>query len=444
MRRMTLLIVVIALPLFAAERWYESYLKGVNAVNAKQWNVAEDALRKAIGDRPIEGMIASRGQNVPYLPHFWLGIAKFHLGDLDAALREWRISEEQGTIPKTDHYATLKSWVAEAQTLKQRAAVQAAAEPKKNANAAMSRALAGQMEALAAGADRSETYRNAQRKLQEALGTFNKAGTDVRAYQRASELASQASGLFDEAGAEAKKQKAIAAAKPKPTPTPQPPAPVPQPVPQPVVVPVPQPPVVVQQQPAPTKIQPAPVQPPAVPVESETLVATRVALQQYRRHLVDAKSRDKQLASFVGSALKTTETWRTAIEQKLDDASLRRIAQEIERSEATLAARMIPPKKTNDPSAQLTTAYRAYASGDVAHAERLLTAALSQQASAEALLLRGAARYTKAMLSRDANAQLDAAKSDFRAALKLNRDVRLDERAFSPKLIAFFEDVRRQ
>ncbi|HEX8154000.1 MAG TPA: hypothetical protein VF698_12780, partial [Thermoanaerobaculia bacterium] len=185
------------------------------------------------------------------------------------------------------------------------------------------------------------------------------------------------------------------------------------------------------------------VQPPPAPVESETLVATRVALQQYRRHLADARARDKQLAAFVGGALKTTDTWRTAIEQKLDDASLRRIAQEIERSEATLAARMIPPKKTNDPAAQLTTAYRAYASGDVAHAERLLTAALSQQASAEALLLRGAARYTKAMLSRDASAQLDAAKSDFRAALKLNRDVRLDERAFSPKLVAFFEDLRR-
>jgi hypothetical protein len=171
-------------------------------------------------------------------------------------------------------------------------------------------------------------------------------------------------------------------------------------------------------------------------------VATRIALQQYRRHLIDAKS-NKDLGSFVDGALKSADTWRTALAQKLDDDSLRRIAQEIERSEATLAARLVPSKKTSDPSAQLATAYRAYASGDLAHAERLLTAVLSQQTSAEALLLRGVARYARAMLSRDPKAQLAAARNDFAAALKLKPSLALDQRNFSPKLVAFFDDLRK-
>jgi len=36
------------------------------------------------------------------------------------------------------------------------------------------------------------------------------------------------------------------------------------------------------------------------------------------------------------------------------------------------------------------------------------------------------------------------ATDDFRAALKLNRGLRLDPTAFSPKLIAFFEQIKKQ
>ena len=36
------------------------------------------------------------------------------------------------------------------------------------------------------------------------------------------------------------------------------------------------------------------------------------------------------------------------------------------------------------------------------------------------------------------------ATDDFRAALKLNHGLRLDPAAFSPKLIAFFEQIKKQ
>ena len=57
--------------------------------------------------------------------------------------------------------------------------------------------------------------------------------------------------------------------------------------------------------------------------------------------------------------------------------------------------------------------------------------------------MRGCARYTRAMLSRTPDPLLVAATDDFRAALQRNGALRLDRNAFSPKLVAFFEQVRR-
>ena len=43
-----------------------------------------------------------------------------------------------------------------------------------------------------------------------------------------------------------------------------------------------------------------------------------------------------------------------------------------------------------------------------------------------------------------AEVQLRNAAGDFQTALAVNRALRLDRKAFSPKLIAFFEEVRRR
>jgi hypothetical protein len=99
-----------------------------------------------------------------------------------------------------------------------------------------------------------------------------------------------------------------------------------------------------------------------------------------------------------------------------------------------------PPKSR---SVQLESAYRAFAVGDLATSERALTSMVGSVPSTEAFLLRGCARYTRAMLSRTPDKLLASARNDFKAALKLNRALRLDRSAFSPKLIACFEEVRR-
>jgi hypothetical protein len=93
-------------------------------------------------------------------------------------------------------------------------------------------------------------------------------------------------------------------------------------------------------------------------------------------------------------------------------------------------------------NADVTPAYRAFATGDLAGAERLLTRIVAASPAAEAYLLRGCVRYTRAMLSRQPDELLRAASDDFKAALQRNQSLRLDPKVFSPKLVAQFEQVR--
>lgn len=419
MKRALTLLLLVALPALAApEKWYEAYDRGVSAVRSKNYEAAAEALGRAVAEMPAEsGAVRARNEIITYTPHFWLGIAKFNLGDLDGALREWKTSEEQGVVQNTPYYAQLRDWVARANAEKVRRSEIAASPSKREANAAVGRAVSAQMDAVAAGADRSDGYRAAQRKLREALDTNAKAGTDIRAYKRAADLAAQARELFVIAADEAKKQKA---ARP-PAVARQMPPPQPQPKPIEVTVPFEPQPAKVVQQPAPVPLPappPVPAPQPAPVVESEALVSARIAVQDYRRHLIEAhlpvseaQKLDRELAG------------------KPDEKMIARVAQQVAVKEKELEAR-----------AHLEAAYRAFAAGNFTAAEQSLSRILDSAPIAEAYLLRGCARYTRAVLTRGS---LDAASADFRAALKLNRALRLDGAAFSPKLVAYFDEVRR-
>jgi hypothetical protein len=382
MKRLALVLLLLASTVSAApEKWWDAYSRGVTAVNSRNYKVAADALQKSIAEMPTEGTnVRTRKELITYVPHFWLGIAKFNLGDADGALREWRISEEQGVVARTEYYAKMKDWVARAQIEKQRNAQDNASSSKKAADVAISKALEVQLDALSAGGDRAESYLAAQRKLMDARTQFQKAGTDVGAYKAAEQIAQQAAALFASATQEGKKLKAARVAAPpvrKPTPTP---APV---VVKAAVVPI-----------APTPAPPAVET--ATPVITEAEVAKRIAEQEARR-------------------------------KKLEE----------EKKPIVVTATALPPAKLD-----LRPAFRAFASGDLNASERLLTGILNAQPAAEAYLLRGCARYTRAVLSRTPDALLLAATDDFRAALERNAALRLDRSAFSPKLVAFFEHVR--
>ena len=449
--------IVIALPAHAAEKWWDAYDRGVKAVNARQYQAGSDALQRAIAEMPNEGTaVRTRSQIITYVPHFFLGIARFNLGDVDGAMREWKTSEDQGAIQNTDYYAALKEWVARGKTEKQRIAQNAASDSKKAADAALSRALSGQMEAVSAGGDRGDSYRSAQRKLQEALDQFNKAGTDVRAYNRVVEIAGQARDMFAAAAEEAKRQKASRPVAPpvvaKAVPSPAPP--VVDTAPPPSVAPPTSAANAATQRPAgevagATQQQQAT---PAPPTESEARVAARVALQKFRQRLMMI-SADPQYAAAradLAREAKLAAAMETRLTSETDDKVLQDISSQIaarERDVSVLldraAAKAASMSEAQSTRSQLDNAYRAFASGNFNVSEDLLTKILTRTQSSEAYLLRGCTRFTRAMLSTKPDDLLVGARLDFREALKINRALRLDARTFSPKLVKFFEDVRK-
>jgi tetratricopeptide (TPR) repeat protein len=429
MKRLAL-VLAIALPLLAAppDKWWEAYNRGIAAVRARNYAAAADDLQRAINEIPAEnGALRVRNEIITYVPHFWLGIAKYNLGDIDGCLREFKISEDQGVVQSTPYYSQLRDWVARAQQQKKRDAEASAADSRKAADTAISHALSGQMEAVAAGGDRSESYRGAKQKLQEALDQFNHAGTNIAQYKRAADTAAQARELFVSAAEDAKKAKKAKAERPAPVPIP-----------------------VTASIPTEPKKEPPPPPPPIV-VESEALVNTRIELQQYRRKLLDASgSSNPALQTYLNNSLQETYRLDHRLTGKPADEEIRRVADQVAIKNRELAAEIEKARKPvaaplpalHDSRAELELAYRAFATGDLDTAESLLTKLLGAKPEAQAYALRGCARYTRGMLSRKPDALLASAASDFRAALKLRRDLRLDKSAFSPKLVAYFEALR--
>lgn len=445
-------VLVAALLFFAttvsgAEKWWDAYNRGVAAVNGKSYAAADAALRAAIAENPTESTGVRAGKSIiTYVPHFWLGIARFNLGDTDGALREWRISEEQGAVARTAYYSKLKDWEARAQSEKQRDAQKAASGPKKDAETAISRALEMQGTAMSAGGDRTPLYGDAQRKLQEALAQLRNAGTDSAALRVVVQTAQQASTLFSAAADEGKRLRAAAAARPKPV--------VPRPKPEPVIV-------VPMDAPDPVVKPPVPQEPVTVPapMTSQAKAASEVAVQTYRRAITQvqqsAKGGPKVLRDFARAQTPRGEGLRDQLRGAKNDADYDRIriAAETQLAEMkkTIAELNAPTSAEPKPvvaataaaQVDVTPAYRAFATGDLAAAERLLTRIVDSNPAAEAFLLRGCVRYTRAMLSRQPDELLREANQDFREALQRNRSLRLDPKVFSPKLVARFEQVRR-
>jgi len=443
-----LFLLLLALPAMGAETWSDAYNRGVDLVRAGKYQQGAQALQHAIEGAPEENAAARvRDQIFTYTPHFWLGIARLNLGDPDGALREWKISEDQGAVQNTPYYAQLRDLIGRANLQKQRRAEGAAGPSKQEANDAIGRAISAQVDAVTAGGDHSDTYHAAQRKLAEAKDANAHAGIDVRMYKRAAEIAEESRAMFVQAADDARKQRAARPVKPPPSshpiaqpkpapgefvipfddvPQPKAPAPVPAPVTQ--TVPPPQPPPKAEVK----KPEPQPE------TASEDFVNAQLAIQAYRRRLI---------------AMKLSVADAQRIERELkrgsDAKTVRRLVDEVAVKQRQLDARkptevaVAPPPPAPDPMrTQLESAYRAFAAGDLASSDRALTQLIAAKESAEAYLLRGCERYTQAMLSRNGDPLLASAAADMQSALRLNGALQLDATAWSPKLVAFFEKVK--
>jgi tetratricopeptide (TPR) repeat protein len=418
-------ILLVACTALAAEKWWDAYNRGVAAVNGGSWDLAAKSLQKAIAEQPTESTSIRAGTTIiTYVPHFWLGIAKFQLGDTDAALREWRTSEEQGAVARTAYYGKMKDWVAKAERARARAEHSAVSGPRSAAEGAISKAMQIQGDAMSAGGDRTQSYRDAQRKLQDALTQFRKAGNDTNVFTSVAQTAEQAAQLFSTAAEEGKKAKAVAAARPKPVKPP------------PVTLPA------VARAHEEGRAEAAPYVPPPTKIEpepaiSQAKVAAELAVQEFRRKAPRAEG--EKLRKRLDRATNDAEydEVRLAVEKRLAELAKPPVAV------VEIVPQKLPVPALPSPTrADVTPAYRAYAHGDLPGAEQLLTKMIVTSPAAEAYLLRGCVRYTRAMLSRTPDALLLSATDDFKAALQRNRALRLDPRVFSPKLVARFEQVR--
>jgi hypothetical protein len=87
----------------------ESYRKGIEAVDQGQWPAVVRFMREAVAQQSAEGeRVKLYGVRiVPYLPHFYLGLALSQTGSCEEALTQWQESESQGEVQKTVHYKAL-------------------------------------------------------------------------------------------------------------------------------------------------------------------------------------------------------------------------------------------------------------------------------------------------------------------------------------------------
>jgi tetratricopeptide (TPR) repeat protein len=92
--------VLAAAPPAWADYWYEHYARAETALENGNWSTAIEELQQAMERKGDSGArVRSYGMKVvAYFPYFKLGIAYYHLGQLDAALQAFQTEEQLGAI----------------------------------------------------------------------------------------------------------------------------------------------------------------------------------------------------------------------------------------------------------------------------------------------------------------------------------------------------------
>jgi tetratricopeptide (TPR) repeat protein len=83
-----------------ADLWYESYDRAIVALEDENWSEAVNQINRALESKGDSSARARTfGLNfTAYFPYFKLGVAYYHLGELDAALQAFETEERLGAI----------------------------------------------------------------------------------------------------------------------------------------------------------------------------------------------------------------------------------------------------------------------------------------------------------------------------------------------------------
>lgn len=90
-----------AAPVGAAEAFLNAYRDGLVALEAGEWEAGARLLREAIAARPEAKLRLPRQRYLhPYVPHFYLGMAHFRLGQCGLAIQAFEEATRQGVVAK--------------------------------------------------------------------------------------------------------------------------------------------------------------------------------------------------------------------------------------------------------------------------------------------------------------------------------------------------------
>ncbi len=107
------LLVLLLIQGVAVADYSASFRKGFQALDRKQYGEAAVYFRGALQEHSQEGgddVKISGTFFIPYLPHYFLGVALVGQGDCNGALKAWKESERQGYIARTSRIKELQSY----------------------------------------------------------------------------------------------------------------------------------------------------------------------------------------------------------------------------------------------------------------------------------------------------------------------------------------------
>jgi tetratricopeptide (TPR) repeat protein len=101
--RLTVLLSLLLVPAALLADYRDDFKKGVSAFEEKKWGEAAAFFRSAVSENPTESNEKVRISGTfreEYLPHYWLGMALYNLGDPDGARDALAKSVEQGFLQR--------------------------------------------------------------------------------------------------------------------------------------------------------------------------------------------------------------------------------------------------------------------------------------------------------------------------------------------------------
>ncbi|MDH3805817.1 MAG: hypothetical protein OEU90_10140, partial [Gammaproteobacteria bacterium] len=124
----------------AADPWYEHYSNAEQALGDQEWTLAVQEINGALEKKGDSGArVRSYGMKVTsYFPYLKLGIAYYHLGQLDAALQAFETEARLGAIAQSD---TASAELERYRTIVQEARATAATEETQRIRQIVARSL---------------------------------------------------------------------------------------------------------------------------------------------------------------------------------------------------------------------------------------------------------------------------------------------------------------